>query len=179
MSETAMEMPRYKSHKEVWALKIDALEVHEDKSATIAPADEGYAPFTTKPGWAVKFEGNEDDRGYYVVYEGGYASWSPTEAFEGGYTSIRTSGMTFSEALDVVRAGGRVAREGWSGKGMFIFLVPGSTFRVNRPPLLGIYAEGTRIDYHAHIDMRTANGQIVPWLASQTDLLAEDWVRVD
>lgn len=58
---------------------------------------------------------------------------------------------------------------------MFVFLVPGSVFKVNRPPLLGIYSEGTEIEYHAHIDMRTAQGQVVPWLASQTDVLAEDW----
>ena len=86
--------------------------------------------------------------------------------------------MNFGEALHLVKHGKRVARKGWNGKGMFIFLVPGSTFVVNRPPLLGIYPAGTCIDYHAHIDMRTADGQIVPWLASQTDLLAEDWEEV-
>ena len=86
--------------------------------------------------------------------------------------------MTFSEALDAVNSGQRVAREGWNGKSMFIFLVGGSTFQVNRPPLLGIYPEGTTINYHAHIDMRTADGMIVPWLASQTDILAEDWCSV-
>jgi hypothetical protein len=84
----------------------------------------------------------------------------------------------FSDALQMVKDGKRVARSGWNGKGMFIFLVPGSTFVVNRPPLLGIYAEGTSINYHAHIDMRTADGMIVPWLASQTDILAEDWMEV-
>ncbi len=62
---------------------------------------------------------------------------------------------------------------------MFIFLVPGSTFKANRPPLLGIYTEGTIIDYHPHIDMRTADGQIVPWLCSQTDMLADDWQIVN
>lgn len=85
------------------------------------------------------------------------------------------SGMPFSEALEHVKAGRRVARDGWNGKDMFIFLVPGSTFNVSRPPLLGIYPEGTEIKYHAHIDMKTAQGYVVPWLASQADLLAEDW----
>lgn len=87
--------------------------------------------------------------------------------------------MTFSGALATLKMGGRVAREGWNGKGMFLFLVPGSRFKVNRPPLLGIYAEGTEIDYHAHIDMKTAQGYVVPWLASQADLLAEDWVEIE
>lgn len=87
--------------------------------------------------------------------------------------------FNFSLALKHLKAGKRVARNGWNGKGMFLFLVPGSHFKVNRPPLLGIYEEGTPIDYHAHIDMKTADGQVVPWVASQTDLLAEDWTLVE
>lgn len=82
------QMPQYKCHKEVWALKIDAIEVYADKSATITPADNGYAPFRATTGWAGRFHGNEEDRGYYVVYQDGYASWSPTKAFEEGYTLI-------------------------------------------------------------------------------------------
>jgi hypothetical protein len=86
--------------------------------------------------------------------------------------------MNFGEALACVKQGLKVGRQGWNGKGMFIFLVPGSQFKVNRPPLLGIYPEGTEIKYHAHVDMKTADGQIVPWLCSQTDMLAEDWEAV-
>ena len=87
--------------------------------------------------------------------------------------------MNFSEALNKIKQGCKVQREGWNGKGMFLFLVPGSTFKVNRPPLLGIYEEGTEINYHAHVDMKTATGEVVPWLCSQTDMLAEDWVILD
>jgi hypothetical protein len=85
---------------------------------------------------------------------------------------------SFSNALNMIKDGKKMQREGWNEKGMFVFLVPGSIFNVNRPPLLGIYPEGTEINYHAHIDMRTADGQIVPWLASQTDILANDWQEV-
>ena len=85
----------------------------------------------------------------------------------------------FAVALRSLKLGSKVARAGWNGKGMFIFLVPGSTFKVSRPPLLGIYPEGTEIKYHAHVDMKTADGQVVPWLASQTDLLADDWMVVE
>jgi hypothetical protein len=82
----------------------------------------------------------------------------------------------FSNALASLKQGKRVARKGWNGQDMFLFLVDGSTFEVNRAPLNKFYAEGTKVNYHAHIDMRTSDGTIVPWLASQTDLLAEDWV---
>lgn len=83
--------------------------------------------------------------------------------------------MDFGKALEAIKDGKKVQRSGWNGKGMFLFLVPGSTFKVNRPPLLGIYPEGTEVDYHAHIDMKTAQGYVVPWLASQADLLSDDW----
>ncbi len=89
------------------------------------------------------------------------------------------SKINFGEALAALKNGGMVFREGWNGKGMFLFLVPGSTFTVSRPPLLGIYPEGTVINYQPHIDMRTAQGTIVPWLASQSDILAEDWMVRD
>ena len=83
--------------------------------------------------------------------------------------------MTFGSALEALKKGQRVQRAGWNGKGMFLFLVPGSVFKVNRPPLLGIYPEGTEVTYCPHIDMKTADNKVVPWLASQTDVLAEDW----
>jgi Protein of unknown function (DUF2829) len=86
--------------------------------------------------------------------------------------------MDFSQALLNLKDGEKVSRKGWNGKNMFLFLVIGSTFSVNRPPLLGIYEEGTEINYLSHIDMVTANGSVVPWLASQTDLLANDWGKV-
>lgn len=83
--------------------------------------------------------------------------------------------MNFGDALKHIKDGAKVSRAGWNGKGMFVFLVPGSEFKVSRAPLLGIYPMGTEIRYHSHIDMKTADGFIVPWLASQTDILAEDW----
>lgn len=93
--------------------------------------------------------------------------------------SRKANRLSFSQALHLIKSGRRVTRQGWNGKGMFLFLVPGSTFKVNRPPLLGIYPEGTEINYQAHIDMKTADGTIVPWVASQSDLLGEDWVLLE
>lgn len=87
--------------------------------------------------------------------------------------------MGFEDTISLIKQGYCLRRRGWNGEGMFIFLVKGSTFNVNREPLLSILGEGTEVNYHAHIDMRTADGTIVPWLASQTDLLAYDWEVVD
>jgi hypothetical protein len=87
--------------------------------------------------------------------------------------------ISFSEALHQIKEGKKVARKNWNGKDMFLFLVPGSTFQVNRPPLLGVYPVGTTINYRPHIDMRTADGEVVPWVASQSDLLENDWFIVE
>lgn len=86
--------------------------------------------------------------------------------------------MDFGDAIRAMKNGKRVARDGWNGKGMFLFLVNGSTFTVNREPLLSIMGDGTQVQYHAHIDMKTAQGYVVPWLASQSDMLADDWVVI-
>lgn len=90
------EMPRYKCHKEVWALKIKAIvpdidnarrEGREtDGGAIITPEDEGYAPFKVDVNFMRKH--NPEVGGYYVVYAGGYKSFSPAKAFEDGYTRI-------------------------------------------------------------------------------------------
>lgn len=83
--------------------------------------------------------------------------------------------MNFSDALSAIKVGHRLKRSGWNGKDMFVFLVPGSVFVTNREPLLSILGAGVEVQYHAHIDMKTAQGYVVPWLASQADLLTEDW----
>lgn len=74
-------LPRYQSHKKVWALKIGGVE-----NMTITPADEGYLPFIVDPQWILKHK--PEAGGYYVVYDDGYASFSPAKAFEEGYTAL-------------------------------------------------------------------------------------------
>lgn len=83
--------------------------------------------------------------------------------------------MDFSQALNHIKNGLLLTRENWNGEDMFVFLVQGSKFEVNRPPLLGIFREGTKITYGAHIDMRTADGSVVTWTPTCTDLMAHDW----
>lgn len=133
-------------------------------------------------GWLIPLEENPDAEGYLVEYARGlkvhpahasYISWTPKVIFEQEYQPLE--GCSFGHALQALKSGSRVARAGWNGKGMFLILVPGSTITVDRKPLLEVFPEGTQIKYLPHIDMKTATGEIVPWLASQTDVLADDW----
>jgi len=129
-------------------------------------------------GWTLPSDENGEDKGFKVEdAETKHVSWLPEEEFNNLYSE--TKGMTFGDAIEAIKKGYKVARAGWNGKGMFLFLVPGSNFKVNRPPLLGIYPEGAEINYQPHIDMKTAQDTVVPWLASQSDILADDWQIVE
>lgn len=116
--------------------------------------------------------GDKAEMGYRVRYADGYESWSPKDAFEEAYRP--TDCMNFGLAIEAMKKGKKVARRGWNGKGMFLFL-------------------GTDIDLHTEADlscvsnlegdltlpsivMKTADDRFcVGWLASQTDMLADDW----
>jgi len=90
----SVEMPKYRSHKEVWALKIKSIvrdgegeNRESDGSAIITPEEEGYAPFRVEGDYLHKHKPQAG--GYYVVYKDGYKSFSPAEAFEEGNTLIK------------------------------------------------------------------------------------------
>lgn len=84
------EMPRYRCHKEVWALKIkdieqaDTAESLPGGSWRLVVEDEGYAPVIVAHDWVTKH--GPQKGGYFVVYDDGYRSYSPAQAFESGYT---------------------------------------------------------------------------------------------
>jgi hypothetical protein len=130
-------------------------------------------------GWVLPGDENGDDAGFLVEYVdggkantesfAGYVSWSPADVFERAYRPV--DGLTFGDAIEALKAGKRVARAGWNGKGMWLGLhTEGGTF---------IREEcGTEIEYADYITMKTADNKLVPWLASQTDMLAEDWAVV-
>lgn len=90
------EMPRYQCHKKVWALKIAEIKFDRDAAraenretdgtATITPAERGYAPFKVAADYVHKHK--PEAGGYYVVYDDGYKSFSPAKAFEDGYTPL-------------------------------------------------------------------------------------------
>ncbi|EUB33279.1 PF11195 family protein [Klebsiella sp. AS10] len=127
-------------------------------------------------GWQLPSDENGADEGYLVEYlDGGkpntdrfdgYVSWSPKEVFEKAYRPV--SGLSFGLATGALKQGKKVARAGWNGKGMWLKLVPADI------------ADKVAFEYEAldgapWIGMKTADDKFVPWLASQTDVLAEDW----
>lgn len=96
-----VELPRYKSHKIVHALKIANIDLDlATGRAVITPADEEYGPFPVD----AEYMGKHKPRigGYYVVYQDGYKSWSPAEAFEKGY--VRSDQRSHSPLFELAEA---------------------------------------------------------------------------
>ena len=131
-------------------------------------------------GWTVPADENPSDEGYLVEYlDGGapnhkdfagYISWSPKKQFEDAYRP--TSGLTFGLAVEALKKGSRVARAGWNGKGMWLGLVLGYDYNPDKGKATAYALGCQKLPW---IGMKTADGCFVPWLASQTDVLAEDW----
>ena len=134
-------------------------------------------------GWKVPADENPDDEGYLVEYldggkpntelYAGYVSWSPKEQFEKAYR--QSSGIPFGLAVEAVRKGHKVARSGWNGKGMFLIYI----FPYINNQYTVIEKDGIVGTLAPYLAMKTADNQLVPWLASQTDILADDWYIVE
>jgi len=82
-------------------------------------------------------------------------------------------------AVSALQAGNKVARKNWNGKGMFLFLKKSYTYRACDAIEHGCADINDIVHMSSSVWMKTANGQVVPWLCSQTDLLANDWVIVE
>lgn len=100
------------------------------------------------------------------------------------------TGLTFGLALEALKRGQKVAREGWNGKGMFLFLLPAGNIpksAIHDPALRKVideHCEGDTFPALPSIRMWTVNAEgrravLTGWLASQTDMLSEDWLIVE
>lgn len=92
--------------------------------------------------------------------------------------------MNFGKALEALKAGKKVARKGWNGKGMFLYMTHSKVVPYSKADLetqkAFIAHDKSTVTYNGYINMRAADGSVVVgWLASQTDMLSEDWYIVD
>jgi hypothetical protein len=145
-------------------------------------------------GWTLPEDEDGMDEGYLVEYlDGGkpntdkfegYVSWSPKEQFEKAYR--QSDNLSFGLALEALKDGKRIARAGWNGKDMWLSLSCGETREVSSS---GFWSQNNR-EYADSlggaatvlpcITMKVATGEILMgWLASQSDMLGEDWVILE
>lgn len=122
-------------------------------------------------GWEISADDNPDDDGFLCLREDGSATWVPKDLFlnthvDGAYHSV--SGMSFGAAMEVLKAGGKVARPGWNGTGMHLEAqFPDKNSKVTFPYLVMTIPgceEGVRR---------------LPWQPAQVDIFQDDWMAVE
>jgi len=153
--------------------------------------------YNTLRGWELPKDEDPTDEGYLVEYLDSnttvhpdfenYISWSPADVFERAYR--QTDGMSFGLAIEAMKMGYKLARKGWNGKDMWIVymsgmkLPPYNTQGTNRKVndrTAKLIGEDTPLVTLPYIAMWTADKKWLPgWLASQTDILADDWMIVE
>ncbi len=136
-------------------------------------------------GWTNPANENPNDEGYVIWYRKGkedeYVSWCPKQQFD--EVSREVEGLSFGMAIEAMKQGCKVVRNGWNGKGMYIWIMPGSTIKncksITDPRLKEIDTAEGEIRFLDSIRMRTATGDVLTgWLASQADMLSDDWMIV-
>lgn len=100
------------------------------------------------------------------------------------YSPIKSKYMNLGQAIEALKQGKKVARQGWNGKGMFLYLINGSCNNFSgieledEKPLVRCKGVPMDMELLPWVGMKTADDKFVPWLASQTDMLSEDWCEV-
>jgi len=138
-------------------------------------------------GWQLPADENGADAGYLVEYldggkpntehYAGYVSWSPAEQFEKAYRPMNK--LNFGDALHLLQRGYSVARSGWNGKGMFVYLVPAASYPARTGAAKQHFGESAMVPYNAYFAIKNANETVSTWVPSVNDCLADDWHLVD
>ena len=147
----------------------------------------GRGEYNTYRGWQIPLDENPADEGFLVEYvdggvsnhpgHAGYISWSPKDVFERAYRP--TSGLDFGDALQALKAGKRVARGGWNGKGMFVYYVPAAAYLAQTGVAREYFGEHAHVSYAAYLAIKNVNDTVSTWVPGINDVLAEDWVVLE
>ncbi len=144
--------------------------------------------YTIYRGWDLPADEDGSDEGQLVEYvdggeanhseHKGYISWSPQDVFDNAYKS--SGGMSFGMATEAAKRGYKVARSGWNGADMFVYIVPENKYPVTSPdsPVKGMFPNDM-VPYRAYWALKTAQGDISTWSPSGSDSLADDWCVLD
>ena len=85
--------------------------------------------------------------------------------------------MNFGEALEVVKEGKRISRQGWNGKGMYVYYVPANSYKACTETAKKEF--GDMVPYNPYFAIKNVNNIVSTWVPSVNDCLAEDWFIVE
>ena len=126
-------------------------------------------------GWTIPEDEDPNREGYRVMYEDGYISWSPSEAF---IAYRPCDAMNFGLAVEAAKMGNKIARSGWNGKGMFV------VYQKGYPDGISCNAQtakawgmepGSVFKCEPYLQIKMVNGSHSMWVPSINDVLADDW----
>jgi hypothetical protein len=124
-------------------------------------------------GWQLPADEDGSDEGFLVGYSDTYLSWSPKATFDEAYRE--TTGLTFGLAVEALKKGFKVARAGWNGKGMFVYLVPAASYAAQTGVAKSYFGAGSFVPYNAYMAIKNVDDTVSTWVPSINDCLAEDW----
>lgn len=138
-------------------------------------------------GWTLPENEDGADAGYLVEYldggkpnvpsHAGYVSWSPAAQFEAAYRE--TNGLTFGLAIEALKKGAKVARSGWNGKGMFVYLVPANSYPAQTSAAKSYFGDVAMVPYNAYMAIKNVDNTVSTWVPSINDVLSEDWALIE
>ena len=130
----------------------------------------GRGEYNTYRGWQIPLDENPADEGFLVEYvdggasnhpgHAGYISWSPKDVFERAYRL--SSGLTFGDALQALKAGKRVARAGWNGKGMFVYYVRAAAYLAQSEAAKTYFGENAYVPYAPYLALKGVDEKVNP-----------------
>lgn len=142
--------------------------------------------YDTFRGWDVDPD-QADEAGYLVEYTdggkpntehyAGYVSWSPKDVFERAYRP--TDNMAWGDAIAALKQGQAVARQGWNGRGMFVYLVEANQYPAQTGVAKAYFGAKAKVPYNAYFAIKNVDGTVSTWVPSVNDNLGEDWYVVD
>lgn len=126
------------------------------------------------PAWKDAGGHKTGDPGYRVRYQDGYESWSPKSVFESAYR--HTNGMSFGLAIEAAKMGKKIQRAGWNGKGQYVELATCISYKNADGDMVNVNHDAIG---NAALAFVGTSGVQLGWLASQADMLADDWRIVE
>lgn len=141
--------------------------------------------YNTYCGWTIPEGKDPQARGFLVEYAAdgepnhpahlGHISWSPNATFKATYRLFVDGSMDFSRALEVLKMGLAVQREGWNGKNMFVYMVPANAYPAQTGVAKAYFGEISPVHYGGYFALKGVDDTVNTWVPSISDLLATDW----
>ena len=126
------------------------------------------------PAWKDAGGHKAGDPGYRVRYADGYESWSPKDVFEAAYR--RTDAMPFGLAIEAAKMGKKIQRAGWNGKNQYVELATCISYTNANGQIVNVNHDAIG---NAALAFVGTSGVQLGWVASQSDMLADDWRIVE